>query len=138
MPNISVLLLSFVSLWFVLSVYPRRWSSPSRYTDNWGIKGKYFTIEIDSSFGKNQGAQQYSYHAKQSLVSLLNSIFYDLTPDVKPFTLGTAWAIVDSETGERLHQLESDWGCGKSSKQDKRTLEEAGIQPGMRLRVIRL
>jgi hypothetical protein len=107
-------------------------------TDNPVIKGKYLTIEIDSSFGENEGEQRYSYHAKQSLYSFLNSVFFDLTPEVKPFTLGTAWAIVDSETGERLHQLESDWSRGKSSKEDIRTLEEAGIQPGMQLRVIRL
>lgn len=113
-------------------------SVPSRHTDNSATKRKYLTVEIDSSFGKRQGEQRHHYHAKQSLYSFLNSIFFDLTPEVKAFTLGTAWAIVDSDTGERLQGLESDWSRGQTSEEDKRTLGEAGIRPGMRLRVVRL
>lgn len=113
-------------------------SASFRNTDNSATNRKYITVVIDSAFGKRQGEQQYAYHAKQSLYSFLNSIFFDLMPEVKAYTLGTAWAIVDSYTGERLHGLESDWSRGQSPVEDERTLSEAGIRPGMRLRVVRL
>lgn len=96
------------------------------------------TLEVDPSFGYNEGEYRIDVSRERPVCSFLNDIYFILEPKVQPYTVGTAWALKDSETGEILHDLESDWSRGTSSVEDTRTLEEVGIRPGMKLQPVRL
>jgi hypothetical protein len=65
----------------------------------------------------------------------LNAVYFSLPDAPKPYTFGTVWTLEDIDTSKVLHELVSDWSQGISPKGDQRSLQEAGLRPGMRLRV---
>lgn len=114
-----------------------RTTRSTKFSDQ-DARAGFITLEVDSSFGYNEGEYHLSVSRERTVSSFLNEIYFILQPKVEPYTVGTAWALGDSDTGEILHNLESDWSRGTSGVDDTRTLEEVGIRPGMKLHPLHL
>ncbi len=66
---------------------------------------------------------------------LLNAIYFELAPAVRPFTYGESWLLAD-QSGHRLTELGTQWARRRNRGQDLRRLEEVGIELGSSLTVV--
>lgn len=67
--------------------------------------------------------------------SLLNQIYFVLSPAVKPFTYGESWLLEDS-LGKVYDDIGTEWARSRGLDMDNRPIAEAGIRPGSRMRVV--
>lgn len=64
--------------------------------------------------------------------SLLDFIYFALTPAVKPFTYGQAWTLIDDH-GNEYTDMGTVWARSRNLPRDARPIAEVGIVPGERL-----
>jgi hypothetical protein len=70
-----------------------------------------------------------------TVTSLLNSIYFEISPAVKPFTYSSSWVLAD-EGFKLLEDMGTQWAEGHGLSSDERSLKEVGIAPGSRLHVV--
>jgi len=68
---------------------------------------------------------------------LLDSVYFEIAPTVRPFTYGISWILVD-ETGTHLNGMGTLWAKNRGQVRDERELQDVGIYPGSRLKAIAL
>jgi hypothetical protein len=67
-----------------------------------------------------------------TVTSLLNSVYFAIAGVVKPYTYNRDWVLIDQD-GLRLKEMGTQWARAHGVDEDRRTLGEAGINPGSRL-----
>lgn len=68
-----------------------------------------------------------------TVADLLDTIYFEISPAVHPFTYGSSWLLID-EAGTMLTNMGTRWA---GYDRDERTLNEVGIHRGSRLEVVR-
>lgn len=83
------------------------------------------------------------YDPNLGLENFLNEIYYALAGEVKAFTFGVDWILID-ESGLRLRNLESLWSRKsylplqvRSTTVEDRKIKDVSIYPGMKIKAIR-
>jgi len=102
------------------------------------IRESFVIIEAGPEFGDRAGRYSFAYKPTDSVYRVGNAVYFLLTPMVKAFTLGTKWALIDKETGQRMKEFESEWSRGKTEEEDTREVQSVGVKPGMVLKVVYL
>ena len=120
----------------------------------------FLTIDSRPLLGQRQGkAWQVAYENYSNASDLLDAVWYWLychTGEMPTYEYGTSWALRDSKTGRVFKNAGRMWATNRFAERlgrsvdltaartrvgtipDTRTLREIGIEPGMRLEVIRL
>jgi hypothetical protein len=74
--------------------------------------------------------------AEDALVdSFLDSVYFQIRPEVKAYTYGSAWLLVDA-AGRPLDEMGTQWAKAHGNTRDQRPLSEIGILPGSSLSVV--
>jgi hypothetical protein len=70
-----------------------------------------------------------------TVTSLLDSIYFEIAPAVKPWTYCSSWVLAD-ESFNLLEDMGTEWAERHGLSSDTRSLKEVGIAPGSRLHVV--
>lgn len=72
-----------------------------------------------------------------TVTELLNAIYFELAPRVRPFTYGESWLLID-QAGRRQTGIGTQWAERRNLHSDLRRLDEVGIEPGSSLTAVRV
>lgn len=96
------------------------------------------TVDAKSFLSSEDAIYTFPVSAFVTFGDLLDTIFFKIQSRVGPYEYGHSWVLVDSTTGRRILGSRMIVGAapGKAVT-DIRSLSEAGIAPGVTLRVVR-
>jgi hypothetical protein len=82
------------------------------------------------------GNMQIPVDERTNVDGFLDSIFFMLSPTVKPFTYDRSWVLRDKH-GKKYSDMGTSWARLRGLESDGRSLAEVGIKAGARLEVVR-
>lgn len=95
------------------------------------------TIDI-KQFSNTERCYEFPISTFFSLGELTNEVYFLIEKYVRPFEYGYSWVLKNSETGEIIQHARMITGTKPGNPlDDRRTLSEAGILPGMFLEVVK-
>jgi hypothetical protein len=100
-----------------------------------GILDRMFTVSL-RLVAPDLKDLVFSLDAIPTFGDLTTQVFWGLKDTVYAFTYETEWLLCDSATGKQFLKLRNE--KGEKAKKDTRSLEQAGITPGMTLQAVRL
>lgn len=102
------------------------------------IRDDFIILEAGAEFGSREGRYSVVCKPTDPVWMVGVEIYFLLDSEIKPFTLGTEWALVDAQTGQRMTGMESAWSRGEVGQVDTRNVEKVGVRSGMTLRAVLL
>ncbi|RLU81128.1 hypothetical protein CTZ27_33355 [Streptomyces griseocarneus] len=98
------------------------------------IASRMLRIDTSAVHRDLQGAVNYPVDDSTTVSELLNWLWRQLTPFIRPYTYGSEWVLRDRLTG-RAFDGGTGWARSHGRGRDERLLTESGITPGMDLAV---
>ena len=89
---------------------------------------------MDCSAFRDGGTAQIPVTGETTSGDLLDAIYFELAPAVRPFTYGSSWLL--ARDGQFFTEIGTQWAKRNHMVSDERTLSEIGIQPGSALMVL--
>jgi hypothetical protein len=80
----------------------------------------------------------FSYDPNEDVFSLLSAIYYQISDYVPAFTYGKSWALQDAFSNQLILPATIPWVDNYALAASEATVQEFGLQPGMRLRAVLL
>jgi hypothetical protein len=101
-----------------------------------GVKKAF--VQVDSRPLLREAGREFDvpYVPDMSVSRLLDEIWFEMRPNVHPFSYTNDWVLKDAASGKLLWSLGRPWARSQGLPEDTRTLAEIGIDPTHRLEVV--